>query len=215
MVKCSICKQEGHTKAKCSSVLGEAATRSIETVSITLSGDITEKLAKLSSLCAEVAGGLGKGHVEAHYQQALCVELQEAGIRYVAEEVMPIMYKGHALGGTCNARLDIMLHTFLPFIFELKAVPSRIGSIHHWQLVRYMMHKDIPFGAVVNFNQSERGPLEVQFIVRQEGIHLLYDPVTKTGYPLLDFGMSIAGQANASSGESVVSGTQSESDECQ
>jgi hypothetical protein len=77
-----------------------------------------------------------------------------------------------------------------------------------------MMHKDIPFGAVVNFNQSERGPLEVQFIVRQEGIHLLYDPVTKTGYPLLDFGMSIAGQPNASSGESVVSGTQSESDEC-
>jgi len=176
-------------------------------VPITLSGDITEKLAKLSALCVEVANGLGKGHVEAHYQQALCVELQEANIRYVAEEVMPIMYKGRALGGTCNARLDVMLHSFLPFIFELKSVPSRIGSIHHWQLVRYMTHKDIPFGAVVNFNQSERGPLEVQFIVRQGGAHWLYDPATQTGRPLVDFVMSLAAPAAAASGgSSVVSG---------
>jgi len=176
-------------------------------VPITLSGDITEKLAKLSALCVEVANGLGKGHVEAHYQQALCVELQEANIRYVAEEVMPIMYKGRALGGTCNARLDVMLHSFLPFIFELKSVPSRIGSIHHWQLVRYMTHKDIPFGAVVNFNQSERGPLEVQFIVRQGDAHWLYDPATQTGRPLVDFGMSLAAPAApASGGSSVVSG---------
>jgi len=213
MVKCSICKQEGHNKARCptapqaAAVGGGAPQGTQATVPITLSGDITEKLAKLSALCVEVANGLGKGHVEAHYQQALCVELQEANIRYVAEEVMPIMYKGRALGGTCNARLDVMLHSFLPFIFELKSVPSRIGSIHHWQLVRYMTHKDIPFGAVVNFNQSERGPLEVQFIVRQGGAHWLYDPATQTGRPLVDFVMSLAAPAAAASGgSSVVSG---------
>jgi GxxExxY protein len=180
-------------------------------VQIELPADITEKLTKMSALCAEVASGLGKGHVEAHYQQALCVELQEAGIRYVAEEVMPIMYKGRALGGTCNARLDIMLHSFLPFIFELKAVPSRIGSIHHWQLVRYMTHKKMPYGAVVNFNQSERGPLEVQFIVLDRGTHWLYDPATQTGRPLVDFGMGLPAQATGSSppsgGASVATST--------
>ena len=111
-----------------------------------------------------------------------------------------------------------MLHSFLPFIFELKSVPSRIGSIHHWQLVRYMTHKDIPFGAVVNFNQSERGALEVQFIVRQEGTHWLYDPAAQTGRPLVDFAMALAAPVAASSGasgsgasgsgaSSVVSGT--------
>ena len=139
------------------------------------------------------------------------MELQEAGIRYVAEEVMPIMYKGRALGGTCNARLDIMLHSFLPFIFELKAVPSRIGSIHHWQLVRYMTHKKMPYGAVVNFNQSERGPLEVQFIVLDRGTHWLYDPTTQTGRPLVDFGMGLPAQATGSSppsgGASVTTST--------
>lgn len=225
MVKCSICKQEGHNKAKCS--LGPApaadagaAAAAEAAVQINLPADIIEKLAKLSTLCAEVAGGLGKGHVEAHYQQALCVELQEANIRHVAEEVMPIIYKGRALGGTCNARLDIMLHSFLPFIFELKAVPSRIGSIHHWQLVRYMAHKGMPYGAVVNFNQSERGPLEVQFIINDRGTHWLYDPLSQTGRPLVDFGMGLpaprqaTGSSARSGGSSVISGTtQAESDD--
>ena len=221
MVKCSNCKQEGHNKAKCRLMPQDPAAADAAAaqgpqagVSIVLDSEITEKLAKLSSLCVEVANGLGKGHVEAHYQQALCVELQEASIRYVAEEVMPIMYKGRPLGGTCNARLDVMLHSFLPFIFELKSVPSKIGSIHHWQLVRYMTHKDVPFGAVVNFNQSERGSLEVQFIVRNEGTHWLYDPATQTGRPLVDFAMSLAAPAApASGGSSVASGATEWSEE--
>lgn len=228
MPKCSICKQEGHNKARCPT--GPDAVRSADmatsqangqtAVQIELPADIIEKMAKLSTLCIEVASGLGKGHVEAHYQQALCVELQEAGIRYVAEEVMPIMYKGRALGGTCNARLDIMLHSFLPFIFELKAVPSRIGSIHHWQLVRYMAHKGMPYGAVVNFNQSEKGPLELQFIVNERGTHWLYDPATQSGRPLVDFGMSLptaaqpTGSSGLSGGASVAtSTTQADSDD--
>jgi hypothetical protein len=220
MVKCSVCKQEGHNKAKCSiaptSGADAAQGHAQATVSIELPAEILEKFAKLSALCVEVASGLGKGHVEAHYQQALCVELQEANIRHVAEEVMPIMYKGRALGGTCNARLDIMLHTFLPFIFELKAVPSKIGSIHHWQLVRYMTHKGMPYGAVVNFNQSERGPLEIQFIVHDRGTHWLYDLATQTGRPLVDFGMALPAPpaVAAGSGASVATAaTQAESED--
>jgi len=162
------------------------------TTSISIPADIREKLTKLAGLCVEVAGGLGKGHVEAHYQQALCVELQEAGIRYVAEEVMPVIYKGRPLGGTCNARLDVMLHNFLPFIYELKSVPSKITSIHHWQLVRYMTHKDVPYGAVVNFNQSDKGPLEIQFVVQQEGVYWLYNLGSQTGRPLIDFGLTLS-----------------------
>ena len=222
MVKCSNCKQEGHRKTNCrllplDPAAADAAHGPQAGVSIELPAEILQKLAKLSMLCVEVANGLGKGHVEAHYQQALCVELQEANIRYVAEEVMPIMYKGRALGGTCNARLDIMLHSFLPFIFELKAVPSKIGSIHHWQLVRYMSHKGLPYGAVVNFNQSERGPLEVQFIVHDKGAHFLYDTATQTGRPLVDFALSLGSPPPAaapSGGSSVASETtQAESED--
>jgi GxxExxY protein len=199
---CSNCKQEGHTKASCDQPRAEKqrakagrppkhSEQETEVVPLELPTEIREKLTKLAALCAEVGGGLGKGHVEAHYQQALCVELQEAGIRYVAEEVMPILYKGRPLGGTCNARLDVMLHSFLPFIFELKAV-SKICPEHHWQLVRYMAHKGMPYGAVVNFSQSDKGPLEIQFVVHDRGAHLLYDLVTQTGRPLVDYALALA-----------------------
>lgn len=215
---CSNCKQEGHTKATCAQPKAEKTKAKVgrppkpveetEAVPLELSAEIREKLSRLADLCVEVGAGLGKGHVEAHYQQALCVELQEAGIRYVAEEVMPILYKGRPLGGTCNARLDVMLHSFLPFIYELKAV-SKICPEHHWQLVRYMTHKDMPYGAVVNFSQSDKGPLEIQFIVKDKGSHWLYDLASQKGRPLVDYGLSFAQAPLTAScgGGSVASGT--------
>jgi len=189
---CSNCKQEGHTKPKCKNptyVPPEVSVDEEETTPILLTEDIRKKFSKLSDLCKEVAGGLGKGHVEAHYQQALCSELQEANIRYVSEEVMPIIYKGRPLGGTCNARLDVMLLNFLPFIFELKAEPNQIKPKHHWQLVRYMEYKKQPYGAVVNFNQSDKGSFEMTFIVKQDEVFYLYDMETSSGSELIDYGL--------------------------
>jgi GxxExxY protein len=185
MTKCSFCKQEGHRKSSC-----PVAQEPQGEFSITLEPEVIEKLDRLVQLCVEVATGLGKGHVEAHYQQALYMELQDAGIKYVAEEAMPILYKGRPLGGTCSTRLDVMLHNFLPFIFELKAEANPIKSKHHWQLVRYMDYKKIPYGAVVNFNQTEKGPLEIQFIVSHEGEYWLYDPDSLTGRKLVDFALA-------------------------
>ena len=195
MVKCSLCKQEGHRKSSCPTrpaQAAQAAQAPLENpeVSILLDQEVIDKLDRLTELCIEVAVGLGKGHVEAHYQQALYMELQDAGIKYVAEEAMPIMYKGRALGGTCSTRLDVMLHSFLPFIFELKAEANPIKSKHHWQLVRYMDYKKQPYGAVVNFNQSEKDPLEIQFIVSHESEYWLYDPDSLTGRRLVDFALA-------------------------
>ena len=199
MVKCGLCKQEGHRKSSCPTApvgaprqpQSQAVQAPLE-VSILLDQEVIDKLDRLAELCVEVAVGLGKGHVEAHYQQALYMELQDAGIKYVAEEAMPIMYKGRALGGTCSTRLDVMLHSFLPFIFELKAEANPIKSKHHWQLVRYMDYKKQPYGAVVNFNQSEKDPLEIQFIVSHEGEYWLYDPDSLTGRRLVDFALAQA-----------------------
>lgn len=211
MVKCSLCKQEGHRKSSCPSAPAAGAPRHPQPqaaqapleVSILLEQEVIDKLDRLTELCVEVAVGLGKGHVEAHYQQALYMELQDAGIKYVAEEAMPIMYKGRALGGTCSTRLDVMLHSFLPFIFELKAEANPIKSKHHWQLVRYMDYKKQPYGAVVNFNQSEKDPLEIQFIVSHEGEYWLYDPDSLTGRRLVDFALAQAPVHQAQASESV------------
>ena len=124
----------------------------------------------------------------------MCIRdrLQGAGIRYVAEETMPILYKGQPIGGGLHQRLDVALLSYLPFIFELKAVSKPICPEHHWQLVRYMAYKKQDYGAVVNFNQSDRGPLEIQFIVLYEGSHYLYSLEKQTGTPLVDYSMPLA-----------------------
>ena len=89
------------------------------------------------------------------YQQAICLELQDANIRYVLEETIPIMYKGQPIGGGHYHRLDIAIHPgWLPFIFELKSESNNIKSKHQWQLIRYMISKNFSYGAVINFNQS-------------------------------------------------------------
>ena len=189
---CSNCKQEGHTKPKCKNPTYVSPPQSVQedaSTTILLTEDVIKKFTKLSDLCKVVAGGLGKGHVEGVYQQALCFELQDAGVRYVSEETMPILYKGRPVGGGHSQRLDVALLTYLPFIFELKAVSKPISPEHHWQLVRYLDYKKQPYGAVVNFNQSDKGSLEVQFIVKQDEVFYLYDMETSSGIELSDFGL--------------------------
>jgi GxxExxY protein len=193
---CSNCKQEGHTKLKCKNPQYTSPPASVQgdaSVLIELPDEIKKKLSRLSSMCKEVAGGLGKGHVEGVYQQALCLELQEAGILYVSEETMPILYKGRPVGGGHSQRLDISLLNFLPFIFELKAVSKPISPEHHWQVVRYMEYKKQTYGAVVNFNQSERGALEIQFIVKKDKVFYLYSPMSDSGSELSDFSLTTVG----------------------
>lgn len=184
---CSNCKQDGHTKAKCSNPKYESPSPVVQPdIPLLLNGEIRAKLIRLRDLSTEVATVLGKGYVEGVYQQGLATELQEAGIRHVLEEPMPIMYKGRPVGGGHTHRLDILLTSFLDFIFELKATP-KMTSANHWQLVRYMVYKSIGYGAVVNFNQSNRGGLEIQFIVLYEGAHWLYDIDAQTGVKMVDY----------------------------
>lgn len=183
-MKCSNCQQDGHNKATCKHLVEPD-----EAITISLDDDIVVKFAVLAALCSEVATGLGKGYVEGVYQQALCMELQSKSIRYVSEETMPIMYKGFAIGGGLNHRLDIGLVSYLPFIFELKAIGRPLAAEHHWQLVRYMVYKKQPYGAVVNFSQSDKGSLEINFIVNHEDTYYLYNPETQQGHALVDYGL--------------------------
>jgi GxxExxY protein len=189
---CSNCKQEGHTKPKCKNPAYVSPPESVEediSTPILLTEEVRRKFSGLAQLCKEVAGDLRKGQVEGVYQQALIMELQEAGVRYVSEETMPILYKGRPVGGGHSQRLDVLLLSYLPFIFELKAVSKPISSEHHWQLVRYLDYKKQPYGAVVNFNQSDKGSLEIQFIVKQDDVFYLYDLESSSGIELSDFSL--------------------------
>ena len=147
---------------------------------------IQEKLQTLLQMCHEVASTLKKGRSECVYQNALCQELQQKGITYVSEETIPIHYKGVFVG---IERIDICLTNWLDFIFELKAVGSKICAEHLWQVISYLNFKDFSYGCVVNFNQSVKGVLEVQFVVKSEGSWYIYDLATGSGKRMEDYSL--------------------------
>ena len=145
-----------------------------------------EKFQTILQLCKEVANGLKKGRSECVYQNAVCQELQQKGITYVSEETIPIAYKGTFVG---IERIDICLTNWLDFIFELKAVGYKICPEHLWQVISYLNYKGFSYGAVVNFNQSVKGVLEVQFVVRENGCWYMYDILTGTGKKMEDYSL--------------------------
>jgi hypothetical protein len=65
-------------------------------------------------------------------------------------------------------------------------VGSAIQTEERWQLIRYMSRKNVPYGAVVNFNQSVTKGLDISFVVCDEGKYYIYDIETGEGRLMKD-----------------------------
>ena len=150
---------------------------------IELDDDVLGKFRTIIEMCENAYRGLRKGFSECVYEEALCIELQERNIHYTRQETIPCMYKSRFVG---NIRLDIILQSWCSFIFELKATGSSIQTDERWQLVRYMSRKEVPYGAVVNFNQGLTKDLEISFIITQDDGYYIYDLETQEGRRLRD-----------------------------
>ena len=87
---------------------------------------------------------LGPGMSEAVYQRALCVYLQDKGVRHAAEQSVPIMYRGMNVG-TCRA--DVIT---VDIVIELKVAPA-LKDEHRAQLQKYLTHLPRKVGMLVNF----------------------------------------------------------------
>jgi GxxExxY protein len=148
--------------------------------------DITDlhKINDLIEMFQEVAGALKKGRTETVYQNAITVELQERGIQYTEEETMPIYYKGKFVG---QERLDIVLHTWLQIIIELKATTTDIKSDNLWQVISYMRYKKYKYGVVVNYTQSPSKDLMYSVVLLQEDRPYVYDLETDALTELTDY----------------------------
>ena len=104
---------------------------------------ITEKIIG----CAiEVHRNLGPGLLESIYENALCYELKDNGIRYEKQIGIPIVYKGLSLG---DYRLDLLVENEI--IVELKAV-DRIEPIFEAQVLTYLKVTKKNIGLLINFN---------------------------------------------------------------
>ena len=183
---CRTCGENGHNVSTCKRQ-EEIIQNSDDDVKITLESDVVEKLSRLANICIEVAKEYGKGYEEEVYQECMCIELQQEGIQYGTEQICPLIYKGNILSGGHFKRTDITLTNYLDFIYELKALRGNYKFEDILQILSYLKFKQKKYGALVNYNQSLIGTLEIQFFVKHEENFYLYDFKKRTGKVINNF----------------------------
>ena len=94
----------------------------------------------------EVHKDLGPGLLESAYQRALEYELTLRGVRFVAQKVCPITYKGLLIEDAY--RLDLLIEDRL--VVELKAVDA-LADVHEAQVLTYLKFSSCELGLLINF----------------------------------------------------------------
>jgi GxxExxY protein len=99
--------------------------------------------------CAiEVHRHLGPGLLEATYEKALCIELEDARLPYSRQVPVPILYKGRLIG---EHRPDLIVDERV--LVEIKSVEA-LHSVHRAQTLAYMRVLRLPVGLLMNFNSE-------------------------------------------------------------
>jgi len=88
---------------------------------------------------------LGPGFLENIYHQALAHELNKAGIEYISEARLKVMYDGIVLG---DYVADFLVNKTI--VVEIKAVDQLVKA-HEIQLVNYLTAIRFDVGLLINF----------------------------------------------------------------
>jgi GxxExxY protein len=102
---------------------------------------------KVIGLAIEVHRELGPGLLESTYQKCLRYEMDNAGINYIPEKQIPVMYKGKPIDAVY--RIDFLVENTL--VVELKSL-EEILSVHEAQILTYMKLSKMRLGLLINFN---------------------------------------------------------------
>jgi GxxExxY protein len=101
---------------------------------------------KIVGACFEVYNRMGRGFLEAVYQECLEIEFAERRIPFVSQHKLPIIYKGRTLQQFYKA--DLVCYDKI--IIEVKAV-SRLVDEHRAQAIHYLRATGMRLGILVNF----------------------------------------------------------------
>lgn len=105
-------------------------------------GELTEEIIKLFY---KVYNALGYGFLEKVYENAMMIELNNAGISAVAQSPINVMYENNVIG---DYYADILVCDKV--IVEIKATKT-LASEHEAQLLNYLKATDIELGLLLNF----------------------------------------------------------------
>lgn len=102
---------------------------------------------------------LGIGFLESTYEEALCVELKNRGIRFERQKTIPLYYADQKVG---EHRLDLLVGGAV--VVELKAL-SGLDKIHFATVRSYMKAAGVETGLLINFATI---PLTVKRVFREK-----------------------------------------------
>jgi GxxExxY protein len=122
---------------------------------------------KIKKLAKDVFDALGSGYSEEVYEKAMEVALRFEKIPYENQRVLPIFYRGFAVG---MSRPDLIIKDVKgkeKIVLELKATPSKTGKKEEVQLEKYLESLKMKKGMIINFPQVAKGEVgkEVEFVV--------------------------------------------------
>lgn len=107
-----------------------------------------ERIGRIILDCAfEVHKELGPGLLESIYEECLCEEIRNKGLKVEDQVYLPLVYKGKKLNK--NFRIDILVEDAI--VLEIKSAID-IYTVDEAQLVSYMKLADKRLGYLLNFN---------------------------------------------------------------
>ncbi len=95
----------------------------------------------------EVHQSIGPGLLESAYEECLCYELAQNGIKFQRQVPLPVFYKQVNLD--CGYKMDVVVVNLI--ILEIKAV-ERILPVHEAQLLSYLRLYEKSVGLLMNFH---------------------------------------------------------------
>ena len=110
---------------------------------------LKDEVYQIVGAAMEVYNVLGPGFLEAVYQEALEIELQDQGIPFVAQGSLPVRYKDRVL--SCRYVTDVVC--FDAVILELKAL-DRLSGKEEAQLLNYLKASGKRVGLLLNFGSA-------------------------------------------------------------
>lgn len=108
---------------------------------------VNEITFEIRGVIYDVYKELGPGLLESVYEEALCFELEQRGLKVERQLQVPIIYKGNVL--KTELRLDVLVEDKV--IVELKSV-EEMKKVFAKQLLTYLRLMDKKIGLLVNFN---------------------------------------------------------------
>lgn len=99
--------------------------------------------------CAiEVHRLLGPGLLESVYEQALCVEMETAGLTFTRQVGIPVHYKGELIA---QHRPDLVVADLV--VVEVKSV-EKFNPVFTAQMLTYLRITGLRAGLILNFNRA-------------------------------------------------------------